>query len=168
MANAIVNYFPAPGVDTPWAIMSPGNANLPVASQLYFGDTDYSGGALTSLGSADVNLSAGLIRNGATGQWVAKAVNYTMFSQSNRVFTWYSGTAVVDANVTPTERLRLDDLGNLGLGGASFGGGARVLFIANASVVPASNPTGGAVLYCEAGALKSRGSGGTITTIAPA
>ena len=51
---------------------------------------------------------------------------------------------------------------------ASFGGGDGVLGIANATTVPTSNPTGGGVLYAEAGALKWRGSGGTVTTIAPA
>jgi hypothetical protein len=48
----------------------------------------------------------------------------------------------------------------------SFGGGTDVVFIANASVVPGSNPTGGGILYVEGGALKFRGSGGTVTTIA--
>lgn len=50
----------------------------------------------------------------------------------------------------------------------SFGGGTGVLFVANASVVPTTNPTGGAIWYVEAGATKIRGSSGTITTIAPA
>lgn len=59
---------------------------------------------------------------------------------------------------------------NLQLFGAtpSFGGGLGVLAIANATAVPTSNPTAGGVLYSQAGALKWRGSGGTITTIAPA
>jgi hypothetical protein len=50
----------------------------------------------------------------------------------------------------------------------SMGGGSRVLGIANAATVPNSNPSGGGVLYAEAGALKWRGSGGTVTTIAAA
>jgi hypothetical protein len=40
--------------------------------------------------------------------------------------------------------------------------------IKNATTVPASNPAGGGYLYIEAGALKFRGSGGTVTTIANA
>jgi len=51
---------------------------------------------------------------------------------------------------------------------ASFGGGRGVLGISNAITVPSSNPTGGGVLYVEGGALKYRGSSGTITTIAGA
>lgn len=55
-----------------------------------------------------------------------------------------------------------------GAASASFGGGASVIGIANATTVPTSNPTGGGILYSEGGALKWRGSSGTITTIAPA
>jgi len=50
----------------------------------------------------------------------------------------------------------------------SFGGGDGVIGIANATVVPATNPTGGGVLYASGGALYWRGSLGTVTQIAPA
>lgn len=42
------------------------------------------------------------------------------------------------------------------------------LFIANAGTVPASNPTAGGYLYVEGGALKYRGSSGTVTPLAAA
>lgn len=59
---------------------------------------------------------------------------------------------------------------NVGLFAASgsFGGGGGVLSIANAGTIPTSNPTGGGILYVEAGALKYRGSSGTITTLGAA
>jgi hypothetical protein len=50
----------------------------------------------------------------------------------------------------------------------SLGGGAGVVFIANAATAPTSNPSGGGVLYVESGALKFRGSSGTVSTVAPA
>lgn len=50
------------------------------------------------------------------------------------------------------------------LGGGSVG----AVGIANAGTVPTTNPSGGGVLYAEGGALKWRGSSGTVTTIAPA
>jgi len=50
----------------------------------------------------------------------------------------------------------------------AFGGGDGVIGLTNATTVPTSNPSGGGVLYAEAGALKWRGSGGTVTTIAAA
>jgi len=50
----------------------------------------------------------------------------------------------------------------------SIGGGSGVIGISNRTTAPTSNPSGGGILYCEAGALKYRGSGGTVTTIANA
>lgn len=50
----------------------------------------------------------------------------------------------------------------------SYGGGVGVLFVANASTLPTTNPTGGGILYVDSGGLRWRGSSGTVTTIAPA
>lgn len=47
----------------------------------------------------------------------------------------------------------------------SMGGGVGVVFLANAGTNPSTNPSGGGVLYVEAGALKYRGSSGTVTTL---
>jgi len=58
--------------------------------------------------------------------------------------------------------------GNVSIGAASFGTSAqRVLAMANATA-PTSSPAGMGQLYVEAGALKYRGSSGTVTTIAAA
>ncbi len=61
-------------------------------------------------------------------------------------------------------------VGNLGLftQSGSFGSGEKVVFIANRTTAPSGTPTGGGILYVEAGALKFKGSSGTVTTIAPA
>lgn len=60
--------------------------------------------------------------------------------------------------------------GNVSLSGVAsgYGGGYGVIFIKNRTTVPTSNPSGGGFLYVDAGALKYRGSGGTVTTIANA
>ena len=55
-----------------------------------------------------------------------------------------------------------------GVGFADFADGRRVLGIKNAVVVPTTNPSDGGILYVEGGALKYRGSSGTVTTIANA
>jgi hypothetical protein len=47
----------------------------------------------------------------------------------------------------------------------SFGGGTKVIGIANATTVPSSNPTGGGVLFVNSGALQYRGTSGANTTI---
>jgi hypothetical protein len=51
---------------------------------------------------------------------------------------------------------------------SDFGGGVGVVHVHNRTTAPTSNPTNGGLLYVESGALKYRGSGGTITTIAAA
>lgn len=51
--------------------------------------------------------------------------------------------------------------------GEFTGAGAQCVFLSN-SAAPSSNPSGGGYLYVEAGALKYRGSGGSVTPIAPA
>ena len=70
-------------------------------------------------------------------------------------------------NDVSTIRLEVNNLGLLTSSG-SYGGGARVIFIGNRQTAPTSNPSGGGILYVESGALKYRGSSGTITTIANA
>lgn len=57
---------------------------------------------------------------------------------------------------------------SLGINGTSFGGGEAVIYIANANILPSSNPALGGILYVDSGSLKYRGSSGTVTTIAAA
>lgn len=49
-----------------------------------------------------------------------------------------------------------------------FGSGVGVLGMANCTTTPTTNPSGGGVMYVESGALKYRGSSGTVTTLAAA
>lgn len=52
------------------------------------------------------------------------------------------------------------------LGGTkAFGGGVGVIGITNCNTPPSSTPSGGGVLYVDAGALKFKGSSGTVTTL---
>lgn len=81
-------------------------------------------------------------------------------SQTADLQQWQNSAASVLMRVTAG--------GNLGINLNDFGTGVGVVAIANAGTVPSTNPTGGGVLYVEAGALKYRGSSGTITTIANA
>lgn len=68
-----------------------------------------------------------------------------------------------------TIHFQVTTAGNIGVGTTSqFGGGAHVIGIANRIVAPGSTPTGGGVLFADAGALKWKGSSGTVTTVAPA
>jgi hypothetical protein len=66
----------------------------------------------------------------------------------------YFEAPIAGANMTAT------NLYALGVGGHCF--------IANSVGVPSNNPTGGGILYVEAGSLKYRGSSGTVTTLGAA
>ena len=64
---------------------------------------------------------------------------------------------------------RLAAGGNLGFRTTSqFGGGQGVIAIANAAAAPSVNPAGGGILCVQDGALKYRGSNGTVTVLASA
>lgn len=69
---------------------------------------------------------------------------------------------------TPEDSMRLETGGLAFFGTGSFGGGVGVLFLGNRTTAPTTNPAGGGILYCEAGALKYRGSSGTVTTLGAA
>lgn len=60
------------------------------------------------------------------------------------------------------------DRNNLGINSRDMGGGWGVIAIKDAATIPGFDPTGGGILYVESGALKYRGSSGTVTTIANA
>ncbi|MFE7980602.1 hypothetical protein ACFUZA_00220 [Streptomyces cellulosae] len=57
---------------------------------------------------------------------------------------------------------------SLSLNTSSLGGGVGVVALANANTAPAGTPSGGGVLYAENGALKWKGSNGTVTTLGAA
>jgi hypothetical protein len=65
-------------------------------------------------------------------------------------------------------RVELDTSGNVGVGVTAFGtAAAKVIGIANGTA-PTTSPANMGQLYVEGGALKYRGSSGTVTTIANA
>jgi len=66
-----------------------------------------------------------------------------------------------------TKGIVIEANGNIGIGGNSYGSGVKVLFIAN-STAPSGTPSGGGILYVESGALKYKGSSGTVTTLGAA
>ena len=93
-------------------------------------------------------------------------------------YLYTAGTASVDLIVdvakplnfgtNSTIKMTLDTSGNLGIGATSFGtSAAKVIGIANGTA-PTTSPAGMGQLYVEGGALKYRGSSGTVTTIANA
>ena len=131
----------------------------PAAKVLQLSGTEYAQYiSETTNATADNKVWRTIARN--TQVFQIQALNDAGDSEQTAMEIERSGNSIVDVSF-PT--------GNIGIGTVNqFGGGAKVIGIANASTVPAGNPTGGGVLYVEAGALKYRGSSGTVTTIAVA
>lgn len=121
--------------------------------------------ASTGANGVDISVDAGtttssgrlFFSNGTSGQSVA-----LRNSSNDFIIT----TGATPGSATGTVRLCVASTGNIGVGTTSFGTSAvRVIAIANGTA-PSSSPSGLGQLYVESGALKYRGSSGTITTIA--
>lgn len=109
-----------------------------------------------TVNSSDVNQNP-IITDSPTGQAARLAV--MRVGGADRLSLTTEGNLTVAGTMTaPTVRVG----SSASLGGAS----GAVVAMQSATTVPTSNPTGGGVLYVEAGALKYRGSSGTVTTIA--
>lgn len=94
-------------------------------------------------------------------------------SQTANLTEWRNSGGSVLAFINPSGHI--NTTGNVYLSGTVFvgpsadnAGGSVAVAMKNATTVPTTNPVSGGVLYVEAGALKYRGSSGTVTTIAPA
>jgi hypothetical protein len=109
--------------------------------------------------------TAGVVIRGATSQ---NSPLLDLQSSSGASLFGFTPAGGITANGVTAIMVQTNRNVQFGSAVAAFGGGGSVIGIANASTVPTSNPTGGGVLYSEGGALKWRGSSGTITTIAPA
>ena len=141
-----------------------------------------------NLGGTDLSATLGITvhASGGVGQVIRGAA-----SQSANLQEWQSSGGSILSNITSSGVIRttlsMQALGmqsvsdgsqsmafssnrNVQIGATTgvYGGGAGVVGITNATTVPTTNPSGGGILYVEAGALKFRGSSGTITTIANA
>ena len=114
------------------------------------------GGIYASTATAGGNPGY-VFRTASTNRWAINLVG----SSGVEAIRFY------DVNASAT-RMTIDSSGNVGIGVSTFGtSAANVLGLANATA-PSTSPAGMGQLYVESGALKFRGSSGTITTIAAA
>jgi hypothetical protein len=141
----------------------------------------YNGGVITRIigakdnAAADVNIlsygSGHTITAGWVGcNWNVDAFSIQLVSQSGQLSMYGNGGVwIYDYAVSRYSGFFGGNGWQLGHTNAGdFGGGVGVLGMDNAATVPTTNPTAGGILYIEAGALKYRGSSGTVTTIANA
>ncbi len=87
---------------------------------------------------------------------------------SGGIRMYHTGSGHGRIRVGNNDGVYIQNTGSVGVGTDSFGGGSKVFGLVNAVATPTTNPDGGGILYVEAGALKYRGSSGTVTTLANA
>jgi hypothetical protein len=120
-------------------------------------------------GAADLYISSNAYYNGGL-KYANSSQTAGLYSVTGNVHAWFtaaSGTAGATITDFATAKMTLDASGNLLVGLTTAGTtAAKTIQIANGTA-PTANVTGGQ-LYVESGALKFRGSSGTITTIAAA
>jgi hypothetical protein len=148
---------------------SAGNLGLGVTPSAWSGITALEGPssgnfAITALN----NYSLSNAYNGAGG-WTYKTTQAaTRYLQSGGVHYWYTAPSGTAGNaITFTQALTLSAVGNLLLGGTSDPTSAAKAIVIYNGTAPTGNIAGG-TLYVESGALKYRGSSGTVTTLAVA
>jgi hypothetical protein len=120
-------------------------------------------------GTANARLNRGAVTNFASislatagaDRWAWQLRNDSTNDAHFRNVADGKTSIVFDSNATQANLQLLS-------GTKSFGGGVGVIGITSCTTVPTTNPTGGGVLYCDAGALKYRGSSGTVTTLGAA
>jgi hypothetical protein len=127
------------------------------------------GGALTGSGADNFRMFANTYYD-STSQYKHIVAGFaTQYEQASGKHSWYTSTTsgALNGVITFTQAMTLDVLGNLLVGLTTAGTtAAKTIQIANGTA-PTANVTGGQ-LYVESGALKYRGSSGTVTTIANA
>lgn len=143
--------------------------NVTIEAARFSGSTNY---IVTSTLAWNTHASGGAVSvtragGAAASQYVNADSSKTWCVGKNSAGNFEIGESTqLEAN--PVLRI-ISSTRNLSFGAiTSFGGASGAIAVANAATVPTTNPTGGGILYAEGGALKWRGSSGTVTTIAPA
>jgi hypothetical protein len=160
----------APTGSTVFTVDGTGNVGVGVTPSAWAGGfkaIDISTVASFTGSSTELGAVSNAYFNGTN--YIYKTTNLAaVYKQQGGVHSWFnapSGTAGTTA--TFTQAMTLDALGNLLVGLTAAGTtAAKTIQIANGTA-PTANVTGGQ-LYVEAGALKYRGSSGTVTTLANA
>jgi hypothetical protein len=151
------------------------NAYMNGTAANYFAGQTTVGSTSLTLGATSVAQQFGVVSTAATN--IAMVVRGAA-SQSGDLFQAQNSAGTVLAKIDSsgnltqgrmniTDTAYVNDL-RVANSLANKGSGSGVVAMANAATVPSTNPTGGGVLYVESGALKYRGSSGTITTLGAA
>jgi hypothetical protein len=151
---------------------SSGNLGLGVTPSAWgFGkafEVSHNGSALWGAGVNDIRVMSNA-RYDTGYKYVANGyANMYVNGTANGSHTWFTAPSGTAGNaITFTQALTLSAVGNLLLGGTSDPTSAAKAIVIYNGTAPTGNIAGG-TLYVEAGALKYRGSSGTVTTLAAA
>lgn len=136
-------------------------------------------GAVGPASQAGISMNGNVIYNrgaGVTnlvGKLEATSDFTAQYGGAGEVFVGDVGSGVAGIKLSSFQDVVMKRLaaGVLGVGAGAMTAptitGAGMM-LANVTTAPSTNPVGGGVLYCQAGALKYRGTGGTVTTIGAA
>lgn len=126
-------------------------------------------GDLSLISSHDINISPvnNTTVSGSTFNVIANSIDTSCNGQISLLGNPVVINSTLDVTVNSDNDITLIPGGNIGLGASALnvGGGILCVFIPNATTVPTTNPVGGGALYVQGGALKYRGSSGTVTTL---
>jgi hypothetical protein len=164
------NYISRAAIDM--TLDSAGNVGLGVTPSAWI--SPYKALELTNSGGiagnniADVYVLQNLYLN-TSGQWIRRnAQAGGIYNITGASSIWYqTPTGTAGSVATLTQALTLSEVGNLLLGGTSDPTSAAKAIVIYNGTAPTGNIAGG-TLYVESGALKYRGSSGTVTTLAVA
>jgi hypothetical protein len=170
------------GLSSPTATLSILGTTNPAVDVIYYengtGGASYRGRKARGTGASPSAVASGdylssLLASGYGATGFGGNIGLIGF-RANQAFTDTArGTNIVfentpDESTARAERMRIDASGNLLVGTTTAAtSAAKVIGMGNATA-PSSSPAGMGQLYVEGGALKFRGSSGTVTTIAPA
>lgn len=149
------------------------NSSIQAQSRITLAGQEFNSAGNTS--NDGIALVIGTNRTGNRQLYIGDSAALAQNS-TNQMIRFVLGSGIpnpgIDAQSTNATALALtlqQAGGNLALFAAgSFGSGSQVIYIANRAAAPSGNPAGGGILYIESGALKYKGSGGTVSTVAPA
>jgi len=174
-ANGLHRFFQGTSSTSDMILNASGNLGLGVTPSAWYDPANYravqigQSSFVGRLSGAEYTQILSNVFVNASG--VYKYINNgtaTLYEMLNGSFRWSQAASGTAGNTaTFTQALTLSAVGNLLLGGTSDPTSAAKCIVIYNGTAPTSNIAGG-TLYVESGALKYRGSSGTVTTLAAA
>lgn len=139
-------------------------ARIPALSYLPTAGGTFTGTLNGSMVSAATILVAGIVSGDTFDRYRLTADGGQAFGPGNLTRDTTLRRSAAGVLATDNTFAALTGL-QLGSVTTDFGGGTTVFGMKNSGTVPTTNPTGGAIVYAQAGVLKVRQSDGTVVTV---